>query len=171
VADDYLTPEQLREALKNAGGAGARTAAELPTERLAEHIGDAVTQVLGRLARDWTVVPADSVDPPFPPMLRGIMVAIAGYTATLEFYGSQQVEDRDPIVLKYARATALLEQIATGKIAVPGVVDHSGGAVTGDPAIYQATPDLRLTDEAPLVGDRPGWYGQGGWQGGGIVWG
>lgn len=160
----YLSLPELKASLANAGGVGARTAANLPDPRLQAHLDDATSTVLGRLARNFTVAAPDA--DPVPAgidTLKGVISDVAAYTATLEYFGSQPVEERDPIVLRYQRALALLEQIAKGLIRLPGIEDSSSGAVTGDAAIYQGTPAVNLTNEAPLPGS-------GYWPAGGVGW-
>ncbi len=144
----YLTVDQLKAALADAGGVGSRTAANLSDERLTEHVEDAEAEVLGRLAAAGLVVTAD---PPTeaPALFRTILVGIAGYTATLEWFGNQELTDRDPVVLRYQRALALLGQLAAGRLVLDGITDESAGAATGEPAIYQQGPAVNLTDEAP----------------------
>ena len=62
----YVTVEQLRVALANAGGAGSRTAAELPDDRLAAALREAEGEVTGRLTGDY-VLPDPGDDPLMQP--------------------------------------------------------------------------------------------------------
>lgn len=161
----YLTVTALRDSLVSAGGAGARTAGELPTERLQYHVNQAQDEILGRLSRNYVLVADDSTDPPPPTLLVEIMGAFAGYGATLEYYGSQAVEERDPVVLRYTRAKEQLALIAKGDLVLPGLDDKSGGAATGEPAAYGMGPTVGLADDVyadpygHTYGARRGWGG------------
>lgn len=149
----YVTADQLKASLADAGGAGARTAAELPIPRLQVNVDEATGEVVGRLSRAFTLPPA-GLDPAAnpdpdttPPLLRTIIVGIAGYLATLEFYGSQPVEERDPVVLRYTRAKELLDKVANGDLLMAGLELAEGRETpTGEPAIYQAVPSTGLSD-------------------------
>lgn len=136
----YVTVDELREALENAGGAGARTAGTLSNPRLEANLEEAAGEVTGRLAAAFAL-PDAGADPTVSPegtpaLLKTIIVGIAAYLATLEFYGSQQLEERDPIQLRYTRALSLLNQLAKGQITDPGIPPQGGASPGGDPAIY-----------------------------------
>lgn len=144
----YVTLAEFKAALANAGGAGARTAAELPDARLVAALEEAVGEATGRLTKSFTL-PDPGADPlvapdGIPGLLKTIIVGIAGYIATLEYYGSQPVEERDPVVLKYARALSLLDRIARGQLEVPGIDPTDGSSPSGEPAIYQGGPSVGL---------------------------
>lgn len=137
----FVTVDELRDQLANAGGAGSRTAAELPDDRIAVNLEEATDEVLGAIGAGGYVI-ADGVA---PPAVRSIVLGIGSYLATLEFYGSQPLEDRDPVVLRYTRAQQLLARVASGKVEVLGV-DKEAGTGSGDAEIYQGTPNLRLAE-------------------------
>jgi phage gp36-like protein len=170
----YVTVEQLRESLENAGGAGSRTAAVLPTHRLEANLEEAVGQVVGTLHA--FTLPDPGEDPTtspetVPALLRTIIIGIAGYLATLEHNGSQPLEDRDPMNLRYARAVALLAQITGGHLKVYGIDVESGEtAATGDAAIYQppgtgvGLADVFNPDSLPGRHNSPAYFG-------GVRWG
>lgn len=161
-----VTLPDFRDSLQNAGGAGARTAAELSDERLDAALDSAEGEVIGILSRDFTL-PAQAEG-----VLVDIILGIAGYVATLEFFGSQPLEDRDPVVLRYQRAQALLKRIATGQLEVKGIEPDAGASPSGEPAIYQGAPAVNLTNEAPAPTYGGMWQGEtGGWHGGGLSWG
>ncbi len=139
----YVTVAQLKEALANAGGAGARTAAALPDPRLQANLDEAAGEVVGRLTHSFKI-PDPGDDPlvspdTIPALMRTIIIGIAGYLATLEFYGTQEVQERDPVVLRYTRAKELLDQVAKGTLIVAGLETLEGdtGSLTGEPAIFQ----------------------------------
>lgn len=163
---DLVTLPAFRAALANAGGAGSRTAAELPEDRLEAALDEAEAEVVGRLSQNFVVptVPAE-----FPDLLAGIVYGIAGYVATLEYFGSQPVEDRDPVVLRYQRAQALLGQIAAGKVRLEELPEVTAGVVAGDAEIYNVGPAVNLTDQAP-IGTAYG-YHEGAPHMGGVLWG
>lgn len=158
----YVAVDELRDALANAGGAGSRTAAELSDDRLAVKLEEAVGEVVGTLSQ-FTI---DAVSP--PALLRTIVIGIASYLATLEFYGSQPLEERDPVVLGYARARDLLLRVSRGQIVVAGIDPANTGRAEGEPEIYQGTPSLGLADSfTPDYGARhnaPAYFGGAVWE-------
>lgn len=125
-----VTVGELRDHLTNAGGAGARTAGQLSDERLAVKLEEATAETLGRLGA-FTIAPGAA-----PPLLRTIILGIGAYLATLEYFGSQALEERDPMVLGYARAEKLLGEIAKGILTVAGITLTSGTVASGDAAVY-----------------------------------
>lgn len=137
----YVTVAQLKAALADAGGAGARTAANLSADRLQANLDEATAEVTGRLTRSFKL-PDPGADPAvspdtIPPLMRTIIVGIAGYLATLEFYGSQPLEERDPTSLRYGRALDLLKQVSSGVLLIDGLTPASeDSAPGGEPAIY-----------------------------------
>lgn len=155
----YVTDRQLQQALADAGGAGARTAATLPTGRLEANVQEATAEVVGRLGGFALPDPGPDGEPnaDTPPLLRSIIIGIAGYLATLEFYGTAEVSDRDPVVLRYTRARELLAQLAAGTLVVAGidVKAQRDTPAAGDAAIYGGTPYLGLAD-----GFTPDTYGR-----------
>lgn len=137
----YVTKAELKASLADAGGAGARTAASLPDGRLQVNVDEATGEVAGRLRRSFTLPDpgpdANASPPSTPALLKTIIVGIAGYLATLEFYGSQPVEERDPVVLRYARAEKLLDQVAKGDLELELELLEGNESPTGSPAIFQ----------------------------------
>lgn len=142
----YLTVPAFVDSLASAGGYGARTAVELPEDRLQHHLDQAHALVLGRLARNYDVAAPDATPPP-DALLVEIIAGHAGYTATLEHDGSQDLSDRDPVVLRYAYARDLLAQVVSGSLILAGITDKSGGAATGEPAAYGQGPTVGLADD------------------------
>ena len=170
----YVTTSEFAEALANAGGAGSRTAAALPEHRLEANLEEATAETVGALA-GFALPPdgGDAAAPMTPPLLRTIIVGIAGYLATLEFYGSQALEERDPVALRYARARELLKAVTGGTLAVEGIEakgDDSPSTVGGAPAIYQGPggavglADGWLEDSRHGHPSSPPYFG-------GVVWG
>lgn len=144
----YVTVQHLSAALANAGGAGSRTAAELPADRLQANLDEATAEVTGRLRGSFTL-PDPGTDPAtspenIPELMRTIIVGIAGYLATLEFYGSQTLEQRDPVVLRYDRARELLAAVAGGRLTVEGLTEVTPGDVTGEAEVFQPHAGLGL---------------------------
>jgi hypothetical protein len=158
----FVSVDELRSYLSNAGGAGSRTAAELDDDRLAVKLEEATAEVVGRLSSAYAI--ADGIT---PPLVRTIVLGIAAYLSTLEYYGSQPLEDRDPVNLAYQRAQGLLERIATGKLTIEGVTPVGGGSTTGEAAIYQGGPAVGLAEPfAPYPGHGvsvPQYFG-------GVIW-
>lgn len=151
--------EAFLESLANGGGAGSRTAAELPEHRLVEHLENANVEAVGRLFR-YTV--AD----PAPQLLKSLVIDLAAYTATLEWNGSQPLEDRDPIVLRYNRARALLTSIAKGETEVAGIGADTPGEAVGEPEAYGSVDVGLAQGWVDDTASAPGyWHGmsQGRW--------
>lgn len=103
-----------------------------------------------------------------PPLLKSIVVGLAAYGATLEFYGSQPLEQRDPVVLRYLRAREQLAAVADGKLAVEGLPVLIPGSEVADAEIYQPHTGLDLAHSfdvdssgrsvsAPYSGGRTWW--------------
>lgn len=169
----YVTVADLKAALQDAGGIGARTAAVLPDGRLQANIDEAAAEVTGRLTRSYTL-PDPGADPlvvpdGIPALLRTIILGIAAYLATLEFNGSQALEERDPIQLRYTRALDLLKQVAKGDLVVPGVDPNAGESPSGEPEIYQGHARLGVADSF-YPDDYAGRHNMPAHLGGGLVW-
>lgn len=158
----YLTAADLQERLANGGGAGARTAAQLPEPRLSAHSAQAQTAVVGRLTA-FTIPAPDASNPEPPDMLLDIIAGHAGYTATLEHYGSQPLEERDPVVLRYAWAREQLADLRRGILVVDGITPVEAGNpddIGGLPESYQPpSPYLGLAEGLTDDG-----YGFGGYE-------
>ena len=143
---EYLSLEAFKASLSSGGGDGSRTADELADARLQHHLNHGHAEVLGRLARDYAVaLPTDTPAP--DALLAEIIAGHAGYTATLEWDGSQDLSDRDPVDLRYQHARDLLTQVVAGTLILVGVDDKSGGAATGEPAAYGQGPAVGLADD------------------------
>lgn len=166
----YLTADQLSAMLADAGGAGARTAAELPTGRLEANVAEAADEVVGRLSGIYTLPapgPEGVENDDTPPLLRTIVAGIAGYLATLEFYGTQEVQERDPVVLRYTRAQRLLDQLAAGTLKVAGITVTEGSAgPTGTAEVFGGV-SVGLADG--FLADSSGRHNTP-WHAGGLVW-
>lgn len=144
MADETWVPlDEFKEALASAGGAGSRTAAELEDDRLQAHLNQAATVVAGRLNRYTIALDGDGkpVD-----LIQTIVVGIAGYTATLEYFGSQPLEPTDPVNLRYQYALGLLKQLADGVLVVAGVDAATPGEAGGEPEVYDPTPYLYIAE-------------------------
>lgn len=160
---EWLDPDAFKAALLNAGGAGARTAAELPDDVLEQHMLEAWGEVSGVLRAVRFTPPADDADlDTVPALLVGIVQGIAGYTATLEYFGSQPLEDRDPVNLRYARAQSLLTRLSKGTLTLDGVTEEDPGTAAGSPAAYGGV-DVGLAQG--YVDDLAGASGFGLWHG------
>jgi phage gp36-like protein len=161
----FVSVDEFRERLANAGGAGSRTAAELDDDRLAEHLEEATGEVVGRIESAYTISATMT-----PPLVRMLILSIATYGATLEWNGSKPLEDRDPVNLAYQRALSMLERVATGKLTVEGITPAAGGSVTGEPATYGGV-DVGLAAAADprggMLGGRhnyPAYFGGTTWE-------
>jgi len=53
---------------------------------------------------------------PFPALLKSLTIDIAAYLAGLNWYQETELLGSDPLALRYARAIALLKDIACGEI-------------------------------------------------------
>lgn len=166
---DWLSGATLSAILANAGGAGSRTAAQLQPGVLEQHVVEAWGEVAGSLT--GYALPDDATTAAeVAPLLLTIVYGIAGYTATLEFYGSQPLEDRDPVVLRYQRAQGLLKRLVSGDLVLAGVEGTADTPAGGEAAIYDAVPDVNLAGgyiaDSAGVGSRysePGRMGGSGW--------
>lgn len=160
----FVTVPELKAALSAQGGAGARTAASLPDARLTAAIDEAQDEVTGKLSGRY-VIPTDPAL--MPAFVAGIILAVAAYVATLEWMQGKDLADRDPVVLRYARARANLKDIVDGHLAVQ-LDPVAGGPVDSDMDAYNAVPDMELV--ADVSGPTYGGLVAGNWQGGGIRW-
>ncbi|MGW1676030.1 phage protein Gp36 family protein [Saccharopolyspora sp. NPDC002376] len=122
----YATPDNVRAVLARKPGEWAGTAAELSDEALTNQIKSAQAQVDGRLSVRYRV-PFD----PVPGLVADITRDIAAYLADLTYrQGLDYESDRDPVVLRYQQAIAMLERIATGQVDLPDAPEI-GGLLSG----------------------------------------
>lgn len=124
----YLTPEVLRVRLAPNGDTTGATAASLPDSELARHIASAEAEVNGRLSDQY----ATPFDPPAPLLVGELVADIAAFKATLTHRKGNPVDPNDPTRLRYDGAVALLGQIATGEVDLPGVASP----VSGEAALH-----------------------------------
>lgn len=161
----YLTPAVLRASLLNAGGPGAKTAAELDDEALVRLIGEAEGKAEARLSAFTLPTPA-AIDETLPghALLMSLFTAYAGYGATLEFFGSMDMGERDPVWLRYIEARDFLKEVARGNATIPGLDPVGPDVAPGEAAIYQGVPDVHLAGAfgGPYGGYRDGYDLQGG---------
>jgi len=148
----YATPTDVRDVLARDSASPTGTAAELSDAKVTEQIVSAQAQVDGRLSARYTVPFND----PAPQLVRDITRDIAAYGADLVYrQGLDYETDRDPVMLRYQQALALLAQIASGAIDLP--VDpgtaESGGVMRG---VNQYDGRLFGMDDFGL-GVRGGW--------------
>ena len=96
---------------------------------LQDTLDRAQAQVDGALAVRY---PVPLVDP--PQLARDLVLDLATWEATLQYYGSVPMEPRDPVQLRYDRAVSTLRDLATGRALLTSSVPAeppSVGAVGG----------------------------------------
>lgn len=138
----YTTGDAIGEVLTPLTGTG-RTGADLDGFRLDQAAEDAQAEVDLKLAARYTVPVAEDPDDT-PEIVTQVCRDIGAYLATLEARGGRDLEERDPVRLRYARATALLDLVANGTVDIPGIDPIP--AETGGLAI-NTIPDLGLTGD------------------------
>jgi phage gp36-like protein len=113
VGPGYVSVADVREVLSPGGSTDPTLgdAASLSDQDIQDAINDAHAQVEGRLAQRYTVPFADP-----PVLVMRIESAIAAYLATLSYRRGTPIDQTHPLSLRYGRATALLDQAATGKL-------------------------------------------------------
>lgn len=146
---EYVNLGTLKTALEGGAGLGARTAADLPDARLQAALDDAHAQVLGTLATRYTL-PAVGAE---PPVVRSLLVAIAGYVATLEWLQGKDLSDRDPVVLRYQRALALLKGVSDGVLSISELEQPAAAAAAVE--TYNSIPEMGLAAEVLGVSSYP----------------
>lgn len=137
----YLTVEKLRVALNPNDTDPARTAASLPGTWLERCITDAETEIDARLGTRYTV-PFD----PVPDLVVRLVTDFAVYTATLYWRETVDLEERDPVQLRYQAAKTLLNDVVSGKAEVPGVSEPESEAGVGDPQNVHSVPLFEAGD-------------------------
>lgn len=116
----YATVEQVRLALSPDGSSDPTlgTAASLEDAQLEDAIGEAASEVDGKLAGRYTV-PFD----PVPGLVTGWTRDIAAFLATLTYRRGTPLSPDDPVRLRYLRAKDMLDQASKGLVDLVGVAD------------------------------------------------
>ena len=120
----YCAPADVRQVLAPDGDAShdTATAASLSDAELLVAIADASAQVDASVGESYPT-PFD----PVPVLVRGLTRDVAAYLATLTYRRGNPLADDHPVALRYARARALLTDIATGRLSIEaGTVENSG---------------------------------------------
>ena len=126
----YVTPSDVRGVLARDVNSPTGTAAELGDADITAAIVSAQAQVDGRLSARYSVPFVN----PAPQLVQDITRDIAAYLSDLTYrQGKDYESDRDPVVLRYQQALALLAQIASGAIDLPVApgTTESGGVMRG----------------------------------------
>jgi phage gp36-like protein len=100
------------------------TAASLSDDELNLQIVAASAQVDVALGQRYPVPFS-----PVPPIIAGLTADIAAYLALLTWRKGGNVTSEHPLVLRYARAVALLEALGTGKATISAPADSSAAVV------------------------------------------
>lgn len=130
----YLAPQTLRGVLAPEGaGPDQASAASLPDDQLQAAIDNAGSQVDSALGVRYTLPLAA----PVPPVVVSIVQDIAAWLATLTWRRQRPLPAESPIVLRYTRATALLDQLAKGTMVLPVAEGQPSGVVT-----FNTSPDF-----------------------------
>jgi hypothetical protein len=104
----YASPADIRETVAPDGNF-AGTCAEFTDDQMSKHILRAQSLVDSSVGMAYT----DSNE---PPLLKGLVVALGAYYATLAYRKSKDLSQYDPIVLLYQDAQATLKGISNGTI-------------------------------------------------------
>jgi hypothetical protein len=104
----YALPADIREAVAP-DGTFAGTCAEFTDDQMTEPITRAQSLVDGSTGMVFT-------DANVPPLLKGLVIALGAYYATLAYRKSKDLSQYDPIVLLYQDAIATLKLIRDGEI-------------------------------------------------------
>lgn len=150
----YAEPDQVRAVLVPDLSESGGSPAELSDAVLAERVAAASAQVDAALSARYLV--------PFtvpPRLVVDITVAIASWLAALTYRRSVDVEERDPLQLRYQWATDLLKAIAAGAADLP--VDPVTSPANHGAAVVNTVPDLFGPDDFGLSYGPRGRYGTG----------
>lgn len=128
----YLTPAQLRLAIVSDVDAMVGTPASMEPPELQVAIDNAQAEVDARLAVRYKVPFAD----PVPGLVMTIVTGKAIYYATLQYRGSKDLAQYDPVVLRHAQVESLLKELANGRatlVELDGTapVEQQGGSGIG----------------------------------------
>lgn len=118
----YTTVDDLRLALSPGGTTDPGTAAVLADGELADAIAEAQQEVDARLSDRGAPFPTDAV----PGLVAQITRDLAAFKATLVHRKGHPVDVSDPVRLRYDHALALLRQLGTGEVDLPGTDDETG---------------------------------------------
>jgi phage gp36-like protein len=116
----YTTVDDLRLALAPGGVADPGTASALSDGELADAVGEAQSEVDARLSDRGAPYAEGAV----PALVAQITRDLAAFKATLVHRKGHPVEPNDPVRLRYDHALALLRQIGTGEVDLPGTVEE-----------------------------------------------
>jgi phage gp36-like protein len=103
---DHREVRRLLDPLETRAG----SANELDDDQLTASIDRATQEIDARLSSRYSTPFAD----PVPPLVAAICLDLAAYDATLTYYGSVDLTDRDPVVLRYQRSIRMLTDLAKG---------------------------------------------------------
>lgn len=114
----YCAPDDVRAVLTRDVSQPIGTAASLDDPELTEAISGAQQEVDAKLAVRYTVPFPDSN---VPDLVVKLTRDIAAYLADLTYrQGKDYESDRDPVLLRYTRAQALLKDLSTGQADIEG---------------------------------------------------
>lgn len=134
----YALPADIREAVAPDGNFSG-TCAELTDDQLSQHLMRAQSVVDGTVGKAFT-------DTNAPPLLKGLVLALGAYYATLAYRKGKDLTPQDPIYLMYQDAEGILTQIRNDNIdIIPTPPDTSGQPAAEsaskviNPLLYGAT--------------------------------
>jgi hypothetical protein len=152
----YALPADIREAVAPDGNFSG-TCAELTDDQLTQHLLRAQSVVDASTGKAYT-------DTNVPPLLKGLVLALGAYYATLAYRKGKDLAAQDPVYLLYQDAEATLKQIRDGEIDVfPAVNTDTAPSETRpkviNPLLYGVTAftkeDFGLVIR-PSIGGRDG---------------
>lgn len=111
----YSLPADIREAVAPDGNFSG-TCAELTDDQLTQHLTRAQSVVDASTGKAFT-------DTNVPPLLKGLVLALGAYYATLAYRKGKDLSQQDPIYLLYQDAEATLTQIRNSEIDIVSPVD------------------------------------------------
>lgn len=152
----YATAGQVRAVLVPDPAAPAGSPGELDDGALAERVAAASAQVDAALSARYLVPFTD----PCPRLIADITAAIAAWLAALTYRRSVDIEERDPLQLRYVWATDLLKAIAAGAADLP-VDPNAPATAPHGAAVRNTVPALFGLDDFGLSYGPTGRYGTG----------
>lgn len=150
MVEPYATADEVRHLLTPDPERRQGSAATLDDDTLAERIATASAEVDSALAAGGYTVPVAQC----PPLVRDVVLAIAGWLADLTYRrGKAHESDRDPVVARYLWAQNLLKGWASGRRKVPGLPEADASTGGGEISAVINPPGVCLT--GTLIGDGP----------------
>jgi len=131
----YALPGDIRETVAPDGNFGG-TCAELTDDQLSQHLQRAQALVDGTTGQAFD-------DTNAPVLLKGLVVALGAYYATLAYRKGKDLTPQDPMYLLYQDAEATLTEIRNDQITFEPIPQpDTAGTGTATPALPKVTNPL-----------------------------